>query len=113
MSNKIVTIEADKARNLKFTYNALITLQEDFGLEVDKIGDGMTFKDIRSFYYCGLKHEDKELTEEKVGDLLDDMIEKFGMEYVGTKLAEAVMKAFGIKEADVAKTQKQVAKGKK
>ena len=113
MSNRIVQIEADKVRNLKFNYNALIMLQEEFGIDVDQLSEKMSLKDIRAFYYCGLKHEEPDLTVEKTGDILDAIIETKGMEYIGNKLAEAVMKAFGITEETLKKHQKKVANSKK
>ena len=46
----------------------------------------------------GLKHEDKELTEEKTGEILDILFEEHGIEYVAELLGDAISKAFGIKE---------------
>ena len=38
----------------------------------------------------------KSLTEEQVGDLIDNSIEKHGMNYVSEKLGEAFTKTFGV-----------------
>lgn len=96
MANKCVLFEADKARNLKFNFAALIMLEEDFGLKVADLSTGeIGFKDMRNFLYCGLKHEDETLTIEQVNDILDVVMEEKGMEYIGEKLGEALTKAFG------------------
>ncbi len=93
--NKSVKLEADKARNIKFNYNALIKLEEDFGIDINKMDKEMKLSDVRKLLYCGLLHEDESLTLEQVGDIIDEIMDKHGMEYVGAKIAEAFQKAFG------------------
>jgi len=93
--NKAVKIDADKERNLKFNYNALIMLEEEFGIDVNDMERNMKLSDVRKLIYCGLLHEESDLTLEQVGDIIDEMLEKHGMEYVGQKIGEAFSKAFG------------------
>jgi len=48
-------------------------------------------KDLRTILYAGLCHEDKELTPEKVGELIDDYS---NIAAIGEKLGEAFNVAF-------------------
>jgi hypothetical protein len=93
--SRSVQIDADKVRNLKFNYNALIMLEEDFNLDITKLGTQFKLSDFRTILYCGFKHEDPDLTLEQVGDIIDIILEKHGMEYLAQKIGEAFEKAFG------------------
>ena len=99
---KGITIVADKTRMLRFSINAMIeykqTRKEDIVQSLGRLENELDFELIRYLFYLGLKHEDKELTEEKVGDVLDILLEENGIEYVANILGEALNKAFGIKE---------------
>lgn len=93
MIKKSVTIELDKARNLRYGINALVTIEELTGhaittLDLNKI----SVKDLRTILYAGLVHEDKELTPEKVGSLIDDYSD---MVTISKRLGEAITIAFG------------------
>ena len=94
---KVVAFEADKARNLKFGVNGLVALEEELGkpLTSMKAEESFSLKDLRSIFYIGLRWEEKELTREQVGDILDDAIEIHGMEYVTGKLGEAIQASVG------------------
>lgn len=90
---KVVTVNLDRERHLKFNLNALILAEEITGkklaeLEKDKGAFDLAF--LRAMLYAGLKHEDKELTLEEVGDLIDmdnmeDVTEKLGEAMKGLK----------------------------
>jgi len=70
---KSVTIELDKARNLRYGLNALIKVEELTGKTITKLDlENISMKDLRTILYAGLYHEDKDLTPEKVGELIDD-----------------------------------------
>ena len=88
---------------LRFSINAMIEYKHARGEEITsalaRMNDGVDFEFIRYMFYLGLKHEDKELTEEKTGEILDILFEEHGMEYVAEILGEAIAKAFGVKEA--------------
>lgn len=81
----------EKTLNLRLTTRALIALEEDVEMSVEKfltkleeegrIGDFVTF-----FYYC-LIHEHKELTAEEAMDLMDEVIEEIPMGTVAFQLA--------------------------
>lgn len=93
MRKKSVTIELDKARNLRYGINALVKIEEMTGrkiteLDLDKVG----MKDLRTIVYAGLVHEDKTLTPEKVGDLIDEYAD---ITVVADKLGDAFIAAFG------------------
>ena len=68
---KTPTIKLDKERTIKYNLNSLIGLEEDLGITVDKIGEvPFSMKNIRSFLFYGLIHEDKEITQEQIGELV-------------------------------------------
>lgn len=93
---KIVTIEMDKARNLKFGMNALIELEKELGKPLTELSEGgVSLETLRSMVYVGLKWEDKKLSRENIGDLMDEVVEKHGMEYLSEKINVAVQGAFG------------------
>ena len=69
---KSVTIQLDRPRRLRFDYNALSDVEEKAGMGIgailseQRIGFAMT----RVLLWGGLKWEDRKLTLEKVGELL-------------------------------------------
>ena len=70
---KSVTIELDKARNLRYGINALVTVEELTGKPLTRLDlESVSIKDLRAILYAGLCHEDKTLTPEKVGELIDE-----------------------------------------
>ncbi|GAB6153737.1 hypothetical protein JCM17380_24870 [Desulfosporosinus burensis] len=86
---KIVAIELDKVRHLKFNLNALITAEQITGKKLSELsqsGEGFDLAFLRAMLYAGLKWEDKELTLEDVGDLID----MENLEAVTGKLGEAM-----------------------
>ena len=90
---KGVTIILDRPRTLRYGLNALakvedITGQNIMGLDLNNV----SIKDLLAIIYAGLYHEDKELTVEKVGDLID---EHSNITEVAEKLGEAFTEAFG------------------
>ena len=92
----IVSVEMDKMRNMKFGMNALIQLEKELGKPLTSMGtDEFKLEDLRTMLYIGLKWEDKSLTPDAVGDLMDESIEKNGIQYLSAKLGEALQGAFG------------------
>lgn len=63
-----VKITLDRERTLRFDLNAMCLLEERGGLEPGKMA---TPSGLRFLLYAGLRHEDPDLTEEKVGALVD------------------------------------------
>lgn len=83
-----VKIMLDKERTLKFTLNSLVYAEEN-GVDLQNLGKegSIKLKDLRTLLYAGLMHEDKDLTPEKVGEMIDfNNLEE---------ITEALTKAFG------------------
>ncbi len=90
---KSVTIELDKARNLRYGINALCTIEEIINKPITTLDlNNLSMKELRAILYAGLVHEDKSLTEESVGSLIDDYT---NISDISTKLGEAFTLAFG------------------
>lgn len=98
MSNKYryVTIELDKPRRLRFDLNALCELEDAFKKPIQEIlEDGVIgIKQIRTFIWAGLLHEDPELAIQDVGRMID----LDNILYVQEKVTEALNSAFGEQE---------------
>lgn len=97
MASKIVVVNLDKERHLRFNLNALVLLEKETGRSMsDLVPDEKTGKNgfdmemLRALLYAGLKWEDKELTIELVGDMIDfdnmnEVSEKLGEAMEGVK----------------------------
>lgn len=88
-----VTLVLDKPRTLRYGINALAKIEDATGrplmqLDLNSVG----IKDLLAIVYAGLYHEDKSLTIEKVGDLID---EHSNLNEVAEKIGEALTIAFG------------------
>lgn len=86
---KVVTINLDKERHLRFNLNALILVEELTGSKLSELADqkdGLSLKFLRALLYAGLKWEDKDLTEEEVGELVD----LNNMEEINEKIGESI-----------------------
>jgi hypothetical protein len=71
-------IELDRPRTLKLTFNAFCDAEGVVGHSVLRQDLGLS--EIRALLWAGLKHEDRTLTIQKVGELLGD----------GAKMAEVM-----------------------
>ena len=71
-----VSIQLDKPRSFKFSMRVISNIEEKFGkslMEIPGMNNGqLTMKDYAIVMCEGLKHEDPELTPEKVMDLVDE-----------------------------------------
>jgi len=69
-------IQLDKTRNFKYGMRAIDLIEKKYGkpiMEIDGISDGkITMDDYATLMWAGLVHEDKELTPERVMDLVDE-----------------------------------------
>lgn len=93
---KVVTFNADKERHLKFGMNGLIQLEKELGKPLTALStEQFSLADLRTMLYVGLKWEDKKLTQDAVGDIMDEAIELHGMDYLSKQLGEALTGAFG------------------
>lgn len=93
---KIITVNADKERHLKLGVNGLIQLEEELNKPISELSEGMSMKDFRAILYQALKWEDRELTYEKTGEIMDNIIEDKGFEYLGQIIGELIQNAMGI-----------------
>ena len=90
---KSVILELDKARNLRYGINALVTIEELTGRPITLLDlNALSMKDLRNILFAGLVYEDTTLTPEKVGVLID---EYSNINEIATKLGEAFTLAFG------------------
>jgi len=107
LAKQSVTLELDKPRSLRFGLNALVRIEEMIGKPISKLDlDNISVKDMRTIIYSGLFHEDKNLTPEKVGELIDDYSD---INTVAEKLGEAMTEAFGRKNGKKPVTAKEKA----
>lgn len=78
---------------LKYNFSAL-KLMEKHGIEMEKLEDGVSIEKIGIVFWAGLYGVDKKITQEDSEELLDKLIEDMGLEkgldYVATKINEAM-----------------------
>ena len=89
-----VEINLDKPRRLRYTINALVALEEKLGKPISAIDrTKIGIKEFRLLLWAGLIHEDPNLTEEKVGELMDEA----DINYIAEKINEAIQISLGMK----------------
>lgn len=66
-----VLINLDRPRNIRFDTNALVKAEEVLKKPLPMIGTNFGFRETRALLWAGLLHEDKYLTLDEVGDLMD------------------------------------------
>lgn len=95
MANKhrgYVDIVLDKPRKLRFTTNAIAELEDVLGQPITKLDEeSLGVKTLRALLWAGLLHENRDLTIEEAGDLMDHA----NLEDIATKVMEALQLAFG------------------
>ena len=98
MANERITpIKMDKTRNLRYGMNALIELENLLGKPITELDDELSMKDMRTIFYVGLKCEDRELTHERTGELMDEGIfnNEEGLQYLAETLGKAIERSLG------------------
>lgn len=87
-----VIINLDRERKLRYTINSLIELEQAIGGPLGgMLGNRTGLRMIRALVWVGLKHEQKGLTEDRVGELLQDYLNQGGsLESLGEKITEAL-----------------------
>lgn len=96
MIKQYVTVELDKPRALRYGMNALVMIEDLLGKSFTELQDvGFKLKDLRAIIYCGLYQDDKNLTPEQVGNLIDEYSD---IETISKKMQEAFEAAFGSKK---------------
>ncbi len=105
----------DKEWVLRYSTNALCEMEDLFGksaIEVAQSLDseaGVSLKDLRAVFYCGLTDRHEDISEKRAGDLIDDI----GMEAVGPLIAEAFLAAFPSAEEEQREGKSRAAAGRK
>lgn len=96
-------IKLDKTRNLRFGMKALHLIEKS-GVSLAKLdNEELTMEQIATVIWAGLSHEDKELTPEKVMDLVD---EHSDLATVLESMGKAFEDSFGKNGQRVAPTKK-------
>lgn len=89
---KAIPIELDKLRRLRFDINALSDFEEAMGTGImAAMKTNMGIRAIRTMCWAGLKWEDRGLTQERMGTILQKYLEGGGsLEVISESLARAV-----------------------
>lgn len=96
-------IKLDKVRNLRYGMKAISLIEKKLKKPISKIDmENLTMEDAAVMIWAGLQHEDKELTPDKVMDLIDDYSDI-------TTALQAMSNAF---ESAFGKAEDQVGKNK-
>ena len=95
MAKKLIEIELDKKRYLQAGINSIIKMEEELGRPISELSENVKIGDLRTMLYCLLLGGDKDLTPEKVGELMDIAIENHGIEYLSDKMTEAMTNILG------------------
>lgn len=85
-----ITLSDGKERYLKFTLNALAELEDRYGTVEDafKALETNSIKAVRTILWAGLLHEDPNITEHEVGNLIDIAYMQELMESIGGSLGQ-------------------------
>jgi hypothetical protein len=77
---KGIDIKADKNRTLRYSINAMIQFKRDKKVNITTALQGFAsevdFELLRYIFWLGLVWEDKELTEDSAGEVMDAAIEE-------------------------------------
>lgn len=91
-------IELDKTRNLRYGMKAISLVEKKFKKPIAKLDmDSLTMEDSAVLIWAGLAHEDRDLTVDKVMDLVDDYS---SLPKVMEAVSEAMAEAFGTPDAE-------------
>lgn len=91
-------IKLDKARNFRYGMRAISIIEKKFKKPISQVNmDTMSMEDAAVIICAGLQHEDKDLTPEKVMDLIDEFSD---IPTTLTAMAEAFQGAFGEKSEE-------------
>ncbi len=86
-------IQLDKSRNFRYGMKALSLIEKKLKKPIAKIDmDNMSIEDMATFVWAGLVHEDRDLTPDKVMDLIDA---HSNLAAVMQAMGEAFQGAFG------------------
>ena len=94
--NVVINVNGD-AKILKLGFNGFVELEEALGKPITEISNGeVAFADLRTIFMVALKRGGmKDITADKTGDILDDVIEAEGLDYLVDKLTEVIEGSMG------------------
>ena len=80
MNGRSVPVTLDRARRLRYTFNALCELQGALGATLDELlaGGRIGFLELRGLLWAGLVEEYPKLTLKETGELIQAQIEATG-----------------------------------
>ena len=101
----------DKEYELKYTVNTLCIMAED-GIDVMNIADmNINIVTIRDLFYYGLKHENKRMTKNQAGELMDELLEYgYSFKELVELVMEALTKSLGKKKEDTEEQEEEEVK---
>ena len=89
-----------KEYELKYPVNTLCLMAED-GIDVMNIGDiTINISTIRDLFYYGLKHDNKKITKNQAGEVMDDYLEEGSMRDLIELVMGALAKSLGRGKAE-------------
>lgn len=110
MSMVFIPVELDKPRKIVFGWGALKLFKKIYGKSLFKVDfDNEDIEDIVPLvFYCGLAHEDPELTVERVTQLIDENLGlKGGLEIMEKIMDELADEEDGVKNGAMAAKKKK------
>lgn len=97
MINIFTPITLDKARNFRYGMKALSLIEKKFKKNMSSIDfENLTIEETITIVWAGLVHEDKDLTVDKLIDIIDETGIKF--DEIVKAMSEAISDAFGSSE---------------
>lgn len=106
---KTILIELDRPRQLRLECNAIADAEEKLGMGLGRIiKEEMSFALLRVMFWAGLKWQDRSLTPEKIGQIMNNYLVNGGdLEYLGTKISEAIIASglFAVEESPNLETE--------
>lgn len=76
----------------RYSINQLCALEDLLGKPVSQLGSNTGIRELRLMFYCGVTPK---MTLEEAGDVMADIIEEKGIDYLSTLLSEAIEKSIG------------------
>lgn len=93
---KPVFIELDTQRELRFGTNVFIKIEDQLGVSLSALDtDKLSYRQARTLLFVPLHEQDKTLTPELVGNMID----KAGITYCMEKVSEAIKSAIEVEES--------------
>lgn len=90
----------EKTRYLRYGFNAFCAFEEKSNKGLAEIGKNPKMSDMRVLLWAGLIHEDKKLTLERAGNLVDEYIQEGGTFQDLMEITTKALNASGIIKDD-------------